>query len=107
MIAQRRDGNEPTIVQALERCGAYVARMDKSVGFDLLAVGPRGTYVIEVKDPLQRWKLTPNEAAVKAEIELCGGAYFVIETIDEAVGLAMDDRETVRALLEKELPCPG
>lgn len=105
MIAQRRDGNEPLIVQALERCGAYVAKMDKAVGFDLLVVCPRGTHVVEVKDPLQRWKLTPNEAAVKAEIQLCGGAYFVIETPDEAVGLAMDDRETVQRLLEKELPC--
>ena len=102
MLKQRRDGNEPLIVAALERCGAYVGRMDKSAGFDLLVVSPRGVCLVEVKDPAQRWKLTPNEAAVKAEVELSGGAYFIVETPEEAVGLALDDREVVFKLLEKE-----
>lgn len=109
MIAQKRDKNESLIVSAFERCGAYVSKMDKSAGFDLLVVTPRGVHVVEDKDPSQRWKLTENEAAVKRAIELAGGAYYVIETPEETAGLAMGDSAVILELLEKEIPgdvCP-
>jgi hypothetical protein len=101
MLNQRRDANEALIVAAMKKCGAYVGKMDKNAGFDLLVSSPRGVHIVEVKDPKQGWALTKNEAAVKREIELAGGAYYIVETPEEAVGLLMDDREVVFKLLEK------
>lgn len=50
--ARRRDENERPIVQALERVGATVTRMDAAGVPDLL-VGFRGeTFLLEVKLPL-------------------------------------------------------
>ncbi|MCP4256754.1 MAG: hypothetical protein GY774_04405 [Planctomycetes bacterium] len=56
--AKKRDANEPEIVEALEKIGASVERLDL---FDLL-VGYKGrTYMMEVKNPLGKNKLTESQ----------------------------------------------
>lgn len=103
MRGQERDENEPEIIQALQRCGTCVLQADRMAGYDFIAVTPRGIHLVEVKNPTYRWKLTPREAKVKRMVELAGGAYYVIETVDEAVGLAMHDSKIILQILGKEV----
>jgi len=103
MLKQRRDANEALIIEALLHAGAHVIRMDKSAGFDLLVISPRGVNLVEVKDPSQRWTLTENEARVKRAVELAGGPYYIVETVEEAIGLAMNDMPVVLNILSKEV----
>lgn len=50
--APRRDANEPGIVQALERCGALVCRINQRGLPDLLVGFRRQWFLLEVKLPL-------------------------------------------------------
>ena len=66
--AARIDGNQTTIVRALEKAGASVQSLAAvGRGCPDLLVGYRGrNYLLEVKDgrkPPSRWKLTNDEAA--------------------------------------------
>ena len=92
MYAQRRDINEPEIVDALRSVGAYVQQMDKSAGFDLL-VGYASRYffgwrwyIIEVKntngkqatrEQLEKM-LTKNERDTMQLIQAAGGEYHIV-----------------------------
>lgn len=84
MIAQRRDANEPEIVEALRAAGCYVSRMDKGAGFDLLVVRDH-VYVVEVKLPGKQNNLTPDERKTKAAIEAAGGQYYVVWNVEMAL----------------------
>ncbi len=56
--AKKRDANEPEIVDALQKAGCYVHRLDDPV--DLLVSKPGGkVFQIEVKTP--KGKLTPAQ----------------------------------------------
>lgn len=103
MWDQGRDDNEPEIIQAMQHCGTCILQADRMAGYDFVAVTPRGTHLVEVKNPTYRWKLTPREAKIKQQVELAGGAYYVIETVEEAVGLAMHDSEVILQILGKEI----
>jgi len=83
MNAQKRDANEGEIIDFLRGVGAYVSQMDKSAGFDLLVVCGL-VYVVEVKNPARKWKLTEAEAKTKQEIESAGGRYYIVETVEAA-----------------------
>lgn len=77
--AAKRDGNEQSIVQALRDIGASVMQVDK---VDLI-VGYRGeNYLLEVKDPKGRNRLTPSQERLIVEWR---GQYAVIRNIDEAL----------------------
>lgn len=78
MIAQRRDTNEPEIIARLQEMGYAVIQMDRLTGFDLLAIRRGRIRIIEVKNPLLRWKYTDNELRVRAIIEAAGGNYETI-----------------------------
>lgn len=94
MYAQRRDINEPEIVDALRRVGAYVQQMDKSAGFDLLVAFRGGLYAIEVKstggkkksrEQLERM-LTENEYLTMQLLQAVGVKYHIVT--DAAAALA-------------------
>lgn len=86
MQAQKRDSNEPAIVQALRRVGCVWIPMDKMAGFDAIVISPRtGTHIFEIKDPAKKWKLTPAEEKRKAEVETAGGLYCIVTTADQAL----------------------
>ena len=81
MYAQRRDINEPEIVDALRCVGAYVQQMDKSVGFDLLVAFRGVLYVVEVKNckPQNVYReLTENESKTMQLIEKTGVNYNIV-----------------------------
>ena len=89
MIAQKRDANEPAIVQALRRVGCVWIPMDKMAGFDGIVISPRnGTHIYEIKDPSKRWKLTDAETRRKSEVEAAGGLYCVVLSAEQALIIA-------------------
>lgn len=85
MRAQRRDSNEPEIVEALELMGYRVDRHYTPDPFDLLVRRP-GSPVglcMEVKTPKGALKDSQEDA-------LLDGHIVVVRTPDEAVQAAMD-----------------
>lgn len=85
------------IVRALEQAGALVLKMDRNrEGFDLLVVAPAGNTIMRVgADPL-----TAFEALIKIGIETVGGAYYVVETPEQALSLVRGDPQTIMKLIE-------
>ena len=79
--ANRRDANEPEIVEALRKVGASVMQLNE---FDLL-VGFRGNdYKIEIK--AAKGKLTDSQ---KKFDEWNGSPLYICRTIDEAMGVIL------------------
>ncbi len=77
--AKRRDANEPEIVEALEKAGCHVQRLDTP--FDLLASKRGKDHKIEVKMP--RGKLTPTQVDYIADQK--GAPVHVVTTAEEAL----------------------
>ena len=83
MRAQRRDANEPAIVEALELAGYAVARHYAPDPFDLLVrrLGSPVGLCIEVKMP--SGDLTENQRAMLEDHGI-----VVVRTVDEALDAA-------------------
>ena len=81
--AQRRDKNEPEIVQAVRGVGAVVEYMDASAAFDLLVIWFGSIYIAEVKQPGE--KLTPNEQALADRLTGVGGHLHIWHNPEEAL----------------------
>ena len=89
MQAQKRDSNEPEIIQALRRVNCVWIPMDRTAGFDAIVISPRtGTHIFEIKDPAKRWKLTPAEEKRKSEVEAVGGLYCIVLSAEQALIIA-------------------
>jgi hypothetical protein len=82
--ANRRDKNEPPIVEYLQRAGCEVIQMQPGQGCDLIVIAQNGVHVVEVKNPDYKWELTAAESMMKLRIEQNGQRYNVIETIEDA-----------------------
>jgi hypothetical protein len=85
-LKTKRDRNEPAIMDALRKVGAWVMQFDKPAD---LHVGYRGKWSwLEVKDgaakPSAR-KLTDDEVAFQKACQIQGLPYFVVETVDQAL----------------------
>ena len=92
-MSDKRDANESELVDALRQIGCVVIPMDRHAGFDLIVVSPRtGVHIVEVKNPLRRWKLTANELETKARITHAGASYEIIETVEDVMRMVTDDR---------------
>lgn len=94
MYAQRRDANEPAIIQAYQQIGAYVQQMDKVDGFDLLVCHLGQAYIVEVKNPGKSKSrdelvkmLTDNELKTMQAMEAVGVTYHIVTNEDEAIGI--------------------
>ena len=48
--SDRRDGNEPRIVDEFVRLGFHVIRQPRTAGFDLLCFGFGKVFIVEVRD---------------------------------------------------------
>ena len=94
MHAQKRDDNEAEILFVMWCLDYYVRQMDKTAGFDLLAVR-KLTHIVEVKNPNTYWKLTEQEKAMKGAIEEAGGKYHVIRNVNEVLALEDDSLDTL------------
>jgi len=79
--AAKIDKNQPDIVKILDRAGAYVLdthRLENS--FDIL-VGFRGQlYIVEIKNPENRWTLTEGEEKCRNGFVSVGVPYHIVET---------------------------
>jgi hypothetical protein len=85
MIAQKRDTNEAELITIWRGVGALVIPMDKSAGFDLLVIHRGKVYVVEVKQPGKRYRLTDAERARCTEVEAVGVPYNIVQTADDAL----------------------
>lgn len=102
MIAQRRDRNEQELAMAAQQLGAKIFYQDRKAGFDLLVVTPDANLIVEIKDPeLCNWWLTNNEVSTRRAVEAAGGAYFIVETLEEMIGLVRNDQDVIIKLLSK------
>lgn len=84
--AQRRDGNEKEIIDALRAAGVYVDQMPVGSGFDLLCAHVRVLAVMEVK-PVGVWKLTEAEQEVADSLRAQGVIYYVVHDPIEALDI--------------------
>lgn len=84
-IAARRDANEKEIIDALEREGCLVHRVNDANGFpDLVVKSPFGFYALEVKAP--KGKLKPSQERFMAKWHGCVGIdVFVVRNVNEAL----------------------
>jgi hypothetical protein len=80
-----RDANEREIVDALQAAGCYVQQMDRKDGYDLMVVNHNGIFIMEVKNPLRKWVLTPAELNLSNKMSAHGQRYWIIEYIEEAL----------------------
>ena len=87
-MADKRDVNERRLIDLWRGIGCTVIQMDRNAGFDLLVI--RGinfikrTFIVEVKNPALKWKLTESESRLKEKI---GDEYNIIQTDEEALEL--------------------
>lgn len=87
----KRDENEARLMEVWAKIGCLYIQMDKDAGFDGVLISPHtGVHIVEVKNPSRKWILTDAEKKVKAEVEAREGNYNIIESIDDAVRLAME-----------------
>lgn len=77
----RRDANEREIVRGLRRRGVDVYELDEPA--DLIVGYGRRLYLLEVKNPAGRGRLTPSQVAFHRKWKEHG--VYVIETLDEAL----------------------
>lgn len=90
MRANRKDANHKAIESAFHRAGAETidCTIAPALGFDLLVAHRGRLHVVEVKDgnkPPSERKLTEGEQKRKAQLEVKGIAYNVVETTDDAL----------------------
>jgi hypothetical protein len=74
----KRDGNEQAIVRALEGVGCRIQRLE---AIDLLALRQSQLYLLEIKTPTSRRRLTPRQRRLLDE----GWPISVVTSIDEAL----------------------
>jgi len=86
--SNRRDLNEPAIVELFRRVGCIVIPMQPGQGCDLLVIAKNGIHIVEVKNNAYAWELTHQEALLKIQVERLGQAYHIIQTVEEAAALA-------------------
>ena len=88
----KRDTNENDICVAILEHGGFYKKMPEVCGFDLLVVFPKtGVHIVEVKNPSYKWQLTDAEQDMKEDVEHYGGAYHVVETVEDCIKLGEQD----------------
>lgn len=77
--SRKRDSNEPAIVDALRRCGAYVMAASIPGGPDLLVLWQGAVYLCECKTRHGR----PTKAQIATDQQ--GWPIFVVRTVEDAL----------------------
>lgn len=80
----KRDANERDIVSFWRHLGFLWVQMDRYAGFDGLLVTRSSVYIVEIKNPAVKWRLTENEKERKEQVEQLGQKYNVIQTLSDA-----------------------
>ena len=77
-VNPKRDANELAIVEALRKIGAQVERLDMC---DLLILYDERLYLLEVKTPSSRRRLTDRQRRLLSE----GWPMKIVTTVSEAI----------------------
>lgn len=86
------------MIKALQSAGVFVLEMSRfRSGFDLLAIGPSGSYILRYGDE----PLTSFEALVKAGVEAAGGGYYIVRNPQEAIDLVRGDALATCGIIER------
>jgi hypothetical protein len=99
--ANRRDENESAIVSFWRDLGCDWIEQSIDAGFDGLLFAPNGMHIVEIKNPLKKWKLTDRELITKSNVEFHGEEYHIVQTIEDSarvVGREIVDWETERIM---------
>ena len=80
--SDKRDKNEPEIVNEFERLGYHVIRMARTAGFDLLVIGKGKVYIVECKNP-EGFHFTKAEEDLQLECESRGVAYHIVMFVNQ------------------------
>ncbi len=92
----RRDKNEWKLIRKMqsleyagpgERCSLSFIKLRPGQGCDLVVSTPRWTEHVEIKNPDERWELTPDEERLKGELESIGRRLWVLETERDVVSM--------------------
>ena len=87
----KRDKNEPEIIQRVNALGAAWKARCRHAGHDGLVLFRGAVYICEVKNPVEKWTLTSAEQAMRRWVEANGGVYWILEypaDVDDMLGAA-------------------
>lgn len=76
---ERRDKNEMQLIKYMRGIGAIVIQANKSMGFDLLVLFRGKSFIVEVKNPSENWKLTDNEKNLMSLCNITNNDYWILE----------------------------
>ena len=83
----KRDLNENSIVRFWQGLGAMWTPQKREAGFDGLLAYRERLYIVEIKQPSERNRLTQNERETRDCMVMMGIAYNVVTSIEEAAEL--------------------
>lgn len=81
----KRDDNEPAIVAMMKSVGAAWRSCSRHEGHDGWCLFAETWYCVEVKNPRQRWELTPAEKAMQRFCEQNGAKYWILQYPDDVL----------------------
>ena len=85
--ANRRDANEPEIVEFWRACGCLWIPMQPGQGFDGLLISSNGIHMVEIKNGQTNWKVTREENDLWGRMVDLHQDYSIIENLDQAIRL--------------------
>jgi len=82
---QRPDANQKQIDAAAQQVGAEWVELSKlpGAGADRLYLHRGRVYLVEIKNPAQRWEYTPSELALQEKCQRQGVEYYTVETEED------------------------
>jgi hypothetical protein len=82
-LKNKRDKNEPEIVARIRQLGGAWKSCSRHEGHDGWVLFAGAWYCCEIKNPAEKWRLTPAEKTMKAWADSNGGAYWILQYPDD------------------------
>jgi len=81
----KRDGNEPEIIDELKLYSVFTIRMTRGAGFDILAIDPadKQFYIVEIKNPGDK-RFSKQEIKLMSVLRMMGVEYHILRTREDA-----------------------
>jgi len=89
----KRDANEKSILEFWRKFDTFWIQALPGQGCDGFLFHAGTVYVVEIKNPATRWKLTKEEDRTKTMVESIGIGYRIIQTTKDAARLIGIDIE--------------
>ena len=78
-LKNKRDKNEPEIIERILDWGAGWRACCRHAGHDGWAIWVQEFFCIEIKNPAEKWALTRAEERMKKWVEGNGGKYYILQ----------------------------